>query len=83
MIASDSPGLRESLIDGETGILVPHGDTIALAAAMRKIADSPALVETMGIAGRRFASGFTWDRSASQTLEHLQEVVQRGNQKWK
>jgi glycosyltransferase involved in cell wall biosynthesis len=83
VIASDSPGLRESLIDAETGILVPHGDTAALAAAMRKIADSPALVETMGIAGRRFASGFTWDRSANQTLEHLQEVVQRGNQKWK
>jgi glycosyltransferase involved in cell wall biosynthesis len=83
VIASNSPGLRESLIDGQTGILVPHGDTIALAQAMRKIADSPDLVETMGNAGRRFAGGYTWDRSASQTLEHLQEVVQRGKQKWK
>jgi len=82
-IASDSPGLRESLVDGETGILVSHGDIEAFARAMRRITESADLVETMGNAGRRFAERFTWDRSAKQTLEHLQEVVQRGNQKWK
>ena len=83
VIASDSPGLRESLIPGETGLLVPHGDAIGLAAAMRRFADDPELVETMGAAGRRFAGRFTWDRSADQTLAHLQQVVQRGRQKWK
>ena len=83
VIASDSPGLRESLIPGETGILVSHGDTTGIAAAMRRIADDPDLVETMGAAGRRFAGRFTWDRSADQTLAHLQQVVQRGRQKWK
>jgi glycosyltransferase involved in cell wall biosynthesis len=30
-VASDSPGLRESVVDGETGILYPHGDVPALA----------------------------------------------------
>lgn len=83
VIASDSPGLRESLKPGETGILVPHGDIGALAAAMRRFADDPNLVKTMGAAGRRFAGRFTWDRSADQTLAHLSQVVQRGNQKWK
>ena len=83
VIASNSPGLRESLVPGETGILVPHGDTIALSAAMKRFIESPKLVETMGAAGRAFAGRFTWDNSASQTMEHLQQVVQRGNQKWK
>ncbi|MEO8194562.1 MAG: glycosyltransferase family 4 protein [Gemmatimonadales bacterium] len=83
VIASDSPGLRESLINGETGILVPHGDTIALSSAMRKMADSIQSVETLGAAGRRFAERFTWERSTDQTLTHLQEVVQRGTQQWK
>jgi glycosyltransferase involved in cell wall biosynthesis len=78
VIASNSPGLRESIADGETGILVSHGDIEALAAAMRRIAISPDLVESMGIAGRRFAGRFTWDRSAAKTLSHLQEVVQGG-----
>jgi glycosyltransferase involved in cell wall biosynthesis len=83
VIASDSPGLRESLIDGETGVLVPHGDTVALARAMRQIAESPQRVEKLGSAGRRFAERFTWDQSADQTISHLQEAVQRGSQKWK
>jgi glycosyltransferase involved in cell wall biosynthesis len=83
VIASDSPGLRESLVPGETGILVPHGDTIALASAMRRLADDANLVQSMGAAGRRFAGRFTWDRSSDQTLAHLQHVVQRGNQKWR
>lgn len=82
VIASDSPGLRESLVPGETGFLVPHGDTIALAAAMRRIIEAPKTIETIGNAGRRFAERFTWDNSARQTIEHLQQVVQRGNQKW-
>lgn len=84
VIASDSPGLRESLIDGQTGVLVPHGDTVALTWAMKQIATSSnERVEAMGNAGRRFAEGFTWESSAEKTITHLQEVVQRGRQKWK
>ena len=83
VIASDSPGLRESLIDGQTGILVPHGDTAALTGAMTRLADTPRLVETMGSAGRRFAERFTWENSTNDTLSHLQEVVQRGTRQWK
>ena len=82
-IASDSPGLRESVIDGETGILVPHGDIDALASAMGRIAGSVELANTMGITGRRFAERFTWDKSADDTIAHLEEVVQGGTAKWK
>ena len=31
VVASDSPGLRDSVLDGKTGFLVPHGDVEALA----------------------------------------------------
>ncbi len=82
-IASNSPGLRESLIDGETGILVPHGDIGALAGAMRRIADSVEGANAMGSAGRRFAERFTWDKSADDTITHLEEVVHGGTAKWK
>lgn len=80
VIASDSPGLRESVISGETGFLVPHGDVAAFAEAMRKLADSKELVERLGVAGRRFAGRFTWERSATDTLSHLDGLVQRGTQ---
>ena len=74
-IASDSPGLRESVIDGRTGSLVPHGDVDALARAMGDLADDPARVEAMGTAALAFARTFTWDRAADQTESHLQSVV--------
>lgn len=79
VIASDSPGLRESVVDGETGFLVPHGDVDELARAMRRITESPELVARLGGAGRRFAERFTWDQSATDTLSHLTNLVQRGN----
>jgi glycosyltransferase involved in cell wall biosynthesis len=83
VIASNSPGLRESLIDGETGILVPHGDIDALARAMKRIIADKKAVESMGVAGRRFAGRYTWDHSATQTLDHLERVVQGGKSKWR
>lgn len=82
VIASNSPGIRESVVDGETGILVPHGDIPAMAGAMRALIASPSLVRMMGEAGRRFAEGFSWDKSADNTLSHLEEVVMKGKKQW-
>ena len=71
VVASNSPGIRESVRDGDTGFLVPHGDTAALAAALRRIAESPALVRTLGANARTFAETFTWERAAVETESHL------------
>jgi glycosyltransferase involved in cell wall biosynthesis len=75
VIAANSAGIRESVIDGETGFLVPQDDTQAMAAAMKGIVVSPGLVDVLGAAGRRFAERFTWERAANDTLRHLEEVV--------
>ena len=75
VIASNSPGIRESVRHGETGFLTPHGDTAAMAAAMRQLSRDPALVERLGLAAREFARGFTWTRAADETEAHLREVV--------
>lgn len=75
VIAADSPGIRESVLDGETGFLVPGSDVPAYAAAMRGLLDSPELVTTLGANARRFAETFTWERAATETLAHLQHVA--------
>jgi glycosyltransferase involved in cell wall biosynthesis len=75
VIAGDSPGIRESVIDGETGFLVPATDVSAFAAAMRGLVAQPDLVRSLGEGGRRFAEQFTWERAADETLRHLEEVI--------
>ena len=75
VVASDSPGLRESVREGETGFLVPHGDVAAMAARLEELAASPALVARLGAGARRFAESFTWERAARETVAHLSEVI--------
>jgi glycosyltransferase involved in cell wall biosynthesis len=76
VVASSSPGLRESVVDGETGFLVPHGDLPALVRALGRIVGDRALVDKLGTAGRIFAERFTWDSAAAQTEAHLQRVIE-------
>jgi glycosyltransferase involved in cell wall biosynthesis len=76
-IASDSPGLRESVVDGRTGMLVPHGDVPALAAALETLARDRARVDALGREALAFSRGFSWDRAADETEAHLLEVVAR------
>jgi glycosyltransferase involved in cell wall biosynthesis len=77
-IASDSPGLRDSVVDGETGLLVPHGDVTALAAAVRRMVGDEALRRRMGQSALAFARGFTWDRAATETEAFLADVSRAG-----
>jgi glycosyltransferase involved in cell wall biosynthesis len=75
-LASNSPGLRDSVCHGETGFLVPHGDVDALAARMLELADSPPLVDRLGSRARRFAEGLTWERTAAATESHLSDIIE-------
>jgi glycosyltransferase involved in cell wall biosynthesis len=74
VVASNSPGIRESVRHEETGFLVSHGDTGAMAAAMDRLAADRVLVESLGVRARRFAESFTWERAAEQTEAHLVRI---------
>lgn len=78
VVASDSPGLRESVLDGRTGFLVKHGDVSALADACDRILADPTLVTRLGTAGRAFAESFTWESAADHTEAHLLQRVREG-----
>ena len=75
VIASDSPGLRESVRHGETGFLVPHGDVIAMMARMQELAESATRVASFAASARAFAERFSWDAAARQTETHLRAIV--------
>lgn len=74
-LASDSPGLRETVRHGETGFLVPHGDAAELARRIGELARDPALVARLGAGARAFALPLTWDRAAEATGAHLERVI--------
>lgn len=63
-VASDSPGLREAVVDGETGLLVPHGDVDALTSTLARFIRNPDLRADMGKQARAFAERFSWEASA-------------------
>ena len=77
-LASDSPGLRESVRHGETGFLVPHGDVRALAERMVALAGDPGLVQRLGRGARAFAEQLSWERAARATEAHLGRVIAQG-----
>ncbi len=54
LIATDTPGMRDYVIDGVTGYLVPPGDVHSLAQAIGKLWDDPTLSHKMGLEARRF-----------------------------
>ena len=51
-IASDVTGCRDAIVDGSTGVLVPHDDVNALAAAMIRAVDDPDRTRAMGTRAR-------------------------------
>ena len=52
VITTDAPGCRETVVDGDSGLIVPVRDAPALAAAMSRLASSPALLAKLAAAGR-------------------------------
>ena len=76
LIASDLPGCKEIVKDGESGIIVPQGDWQALARAAERLVLEPETCAAMGKAGRRHAeTGFGDATVARATLAVYEEVA--------
>ena len=73
VVATRVGGIPEVVADGETGLLVPPNDPVALAEAMGRLAADPALRARLGAAGRaRAEERFSYDRIARE-VETLDE----------
>jgi glycosyltransferase involved in cell wall biosynthesis len=76
VVSYDVDGAREVAISGETGFLVPPGDTAALAEALAKLAVDPPLRERMGRTGReRFTEQFRHQTMTRQIRGVYQRVL--------
>jgi glycosyltransferase involved in cell wall biosynthesis len=70
VVASAVDGLRDLVVDGETGLLVPPGDVLKLRAALERLLGDRELRERLGRAGReRARASFSWDESTRLTRD--------------
>lgn len=76
VIASSNGGASEQVVDGVTGLLVPAGDSGALAEAIGSLLLDPARADAMGKAGlRRFAEMFSSQQTYAEICRIYDEVL--------
>ena len=82
VIASNIGGNPELVRDGDTGLLFQAGDPIALAAAIRKLIDNPALRQELAARGEAFIRSSFSVAAAAQRMGdiYLQQVRSPGTQ---
>jgi glycosyltransferase involved in cell wall biosynthesis len=77
VVAAEVPGLRESVIHGETGLLYPHSDVAALSRAILRLLKDKELREKLGARSMDWAKEFTWQK-ATEKVEAVMEGVLGG-----
>jgi glycosyltransferase involved in cell wall biosynthesis len=77
VVASDSPGLRESVRHRETGLLVPHGSVESLEDAMRLLLIDEELRQSLARRASAWAATFSWESTAEGTLDLILQVISR------
>jgi glycosyltransferase involved in cell wall biosynthesis len=75
IVANNAPGLRDSVVDGETGLLYANNDVQSFSSSIQKVLDDGQLREHFGINGRTWAEKFSWDASAQRVEEWLKKIV--------
>jgi glycosyltransferase involved in cell wall biosynthesis len=78
VVATRVGGTPEALIDGETGLLVPPGDSAAIAAAVARLLDDRELARRLGQAARALiASRFSVEQMVRSTEDLYMDLLAR------
>ncbi|ACX75036.1 glycosyltransferase, group 1 family [Fibrobacter succinogenes subsp. succinogenes S85] len=76
IVASNVGGIPDVVVNGESGILVPEKDPVALANAFKRLEADPTLIQKL-LAGarKRIDKCFTWDGIIERQVEVYKKVV--------
>lgn len=74
-IASNVPGLRESVLPGKTGFLFEYGNIQDLADKIIRIIIDKELIDRLSQEGIFWASNFSWDKVTEEVEKLLQDIV--------
>lgn len=74
VVASDIVGYRDVVSSGRDGVLVPPGDALALAHALRELALRPERRARMSEAARKSAQRYAWPRIAQRVVDVYEDA---------
>ena len=78
IVATAAGGTPEIVIDGDTGVLVPVGDSDGLARGLIRVLDDRELAKRLGAAAReRVSTAFGVDRFVAETAALYEEMVRQ------
>jgi glycosyltransferase involved in cell wall biosynthesis len=78
VVVTNAGSLPELVVDGESGLVVPVDNSMALGAAIVRLLQNPELAASLGRAGaQRIEGEFRWPLAAQRTLELYQRVLSR------
>ena len=76
VVVGDSGGARETVVHGETGLLIDGRDHAAVADAVATLLEDPPYARRLGKAGRaRVETELTWTRAAEELAGWLRDAV--------
>ena len=75
VIASNVPGLKDSVVPGKTGLLYEYGDVPGLSECLIKILSDKDYRNKLTQGGLKWAKDFSWDVAAEKTLELIEMIV--------
>lgn len=76
-VAYDVCGLRDSIRNGETGLLVKSCDTQALAEGLFKVLEDEGLRRRLSEDALEYSRNFSWDRTAGEFMKIVKEILGR------
>ena len=75
-VVSTTAGALPEVVDDKSGILVPPGDHMAIAEAVKRLMGDEALRQRMGAAGRaRVERLFSWEEAVKKIIDVYEEVM--------
>lgn len=78
VVATDAPGLRDSVRHGETGFLAPTRNVEAFANRIGELLADDVLATRMSRDALAWSKEFDWDRAADEMADALDDAVSRG-----
>jgi len=75
VVAADSPGLRDSVVEGETGLLYEYGNIGQLAGTVSDVLADNTRRSQLANAARRWAEKWNWAESAKKAVQIIEKQL--------